>query len=252
MRMWMLMVGLAVSFIVAPVCFAQGEGVLSDLGFVVSGDLSVYSQYVWRGILLDRDAVLQPGIYVTSPKTKVGKFKVGVWSSHNLEKEDNLQSNEYDYIADYTYDFEKASFSFGHTYYDYPDSDTYSREFYTGVTFSSLYASPSVFFYKDYGKEENGGGNGTYTVLNVGKSFAIKNTPITLDLGGHVGYNYELFIRGKGGDVGLKAGFTVPLAKNLSFSPNTNYSIPFGDLSDKDDGNQKKRFYGGATLTYSF
>ncbi|MDD5668816.1 MAG: hypothetical protein PHE58_02125, partial [Candidatus Omnitrophica bacterium] len=66
MRMWMLMVGLAVSFIVAPGCFAQGEGVLSDYGFVVSGDLSVYSQYVWRGILLDRDAVLQPGIYVTS------------------------------------------------------------------------------------------------------------------------------------------------------------------------------------------
>jgi len=78
----------------------------------------------------------------------------------------------------------------------------------------------------------------------------IKNTPLSLDFSGHVGFNHNLFMDGDGGDVGLKIALIAPLTKNLSFSPNVNYSIPFGYLSDLDRAHQKSRFFGGGTLAY--
>jgi len=78
------------------------------------------------------------------------------------------------------------------------------------------------------------------------------NPGITFDLGARVSYNRELFIEGEGGDALFTAGLTVPLAKGLDFSPSINYSLPYGDLDDAQDGDQKDRFYYGFSLTYSF
>jgi hypothetical protein len=243
---------LSLSLCCVPLAQAESEGLLSDLGFEVSGDASVYSQYIWRGFVLDRDAVIQPSIYVSTPSTKFGKLKVGVWSNQDLQNSDNLKSEEFDYIIDYTYDFDYLSVSLGHTYYDFVDTSTFSREFYIGLSLPKLFLSPSVFFYRDYGSTENGGGSGNYTVINGFYSLPIKNTPLSLDLSGHVGFNHNQFIDGDGGDLAFKAGLTMPLTKNLSFTPNVNYSIPFGDLADQAYGNQKSRFFGGATLAYKF
>jgi hypothetical protein len=228
------------------------RGVLSDSGFEATGDASVFSQYLWRGMLLDRDAVFQTGGYITSPAKKFGRFKAGAWSSHDLENKDTLHSEEFDYTLDYTVDVREMSLSFGHTYYDFPDTDGFSREFYAGACFSKLFLSPSLFLYRDYGREEDGGGNGVYAVLNLARSIAVKGTPLTVDIGGHIGYNHELFIQGTGGEAGLRLGLSVPLTRMLVFSPNVNYSMPFADLSDTDDGAQKKRFFGGITAAYRF
>jgi hypothetical protein len=228
------------------------EGLLSNYGFEVSGDVSFYTQYVWRGILLDRDAVMQPGFYILTPESKFGRIKLGLWSSHDLRNRDNLKSEEYDYIIDYTYDFDSISVSLGHTYYDFVDTDTFSREFYVGLAFPKIILSPSVYFYRDYGRSEDGGGEGSYTVINLAYSMPLKGTPLSLDLSGHVGFNHELFINGDGQDIGLKIGLSAPLTKNLSFSPSLNYSIPLGDLSHEDDGNQKERFFAGGTFVYAF
>ncbi len=231
---------------------SQTGGVLSDAGFEAVGDVSVFSQYVWRGMLLDRDAVFQAGGYIISPAKKLGRFKAGVWSSHDLENKDTLQSEEFDYILDYTVDIGTISLSFGHTYYDFPDTDGFSREFYAGAGFTKLFLSPALFLYRDYGREEDGGGNGTYAVLNLARSIAVKNSPLTVDIGGHIGYNHELFIQGTGGEIGLKFGFSVPLSPTLVLSPNVNYAVPFSGLSDTDDGAQKRRFFGGVTGTFRF
>ncbi|MFA5157376.1 MAG: TorF family putative porin [Candidatus Omnitrophota bacterium] len=246
------MMVLFLSFCFISFVYAESEGLLSDIGFEVSGDASVYSQYIWRGFVLDRDAVIQPSIYVSTPSTKFGKLKVGVWSNQDLQNSDNLKSEEFDYIIDYTYDFDYLSVSLGHTYYDFVETSTFSKEFYIGLSLPKLFLSPSVYFYRDYGSTENGGGSGNYTVINGFYSLPIKNTPLSLDFSGHVGFNHNQFIDGDGGDVGLKVGLTMPLTKNLSFTPNVNYSIPFGDLADEAHGNQKSRFFGGGTLVYKF
>ncbi len=236
--------------------FAETEktGLLSDLKFEVSGGLSVFSQYIWRGFIMDRDAVLQPEVYVSTPSTKFGKLKVGMWVNEDLQNSDDLNSDEFDYIIDYTYDFKYVSCSFGHTYYDFTGANKYSREFYAGLSFPKLLLSPSVYFYRDYGKPSSGGGLGNYTVINGAYSvpFTLKGYEFSLDLSGHVGFNHNQFIDGDGGDVAWKVGFTMPLTKNLKFVPNVNYSIPFGDLARESRGNQKARFYGGGTLVCAF
>lgn len=246
---------------VSSLAIAQGEttekkdGLLSNLGFGVNAAMSIFSQYIWRGFVLDRDAVWQPEVYVSTPKTKFGKIKIGMWANEDLQNSDDLNSDEFDYIFDYTYDFgDFLSASLGHTYYDFTGTNKFSREFYFGLSLPKVLLSPSLYYYRDYGNPNSGGGLGNYIVLNAAKSFplAMKGYDFSLDLSGHVGFNHNLFIDGDGGDVAWKVGFTMPLAKNLTFTPNVNYSIPFGDLARESRGNQKARFYGGATLAYSF
>ena len=239
--------------------FAQG--IFSDLGIEVSGDFNVSSLYMWRGVMLDGDAVIQPGFYLRSPESKLGRVKLGYWGSRDLENKDSLHSSETDFIFDYTYSFKYLDVSVGHTYYDFPDAAPadgaprgWSREFYAGFTFPQVFLTPSVYFYYDYGSKEDGGGDGSYTVLNLAKSlpFKVESMEMSLDLSGHVGYNHRQYYAGDGGDVGLSAGVSVPITKNLSIKPNANYAIPWGNLSDDDKGNQKDRFYGGIYASYVF
>lgn len=245
----------------APV-FAQTAGVMSDLGLEVTGDVSYFSQYVWRGFVLDRDEVIQPGFYLSNQDKGYGKLSLKLWSSHDIENEDTLNSDEVDYIVDYTYVLSGVGLSLGHTYYDFTETSTHSKEWYAGVTLPAYTiaslkgttVSSSVYFYRDYGHPADGGALGTYLVANLGTS-----TPVTVgkyacsfDLAGHYGWNNELFIAGEGGDLGLQAAFTVPLTPNMTISPNINYSRPFGDLEDPADGNQKTRTYCGMTAKYKF
>jgi hypothetical protein len=234
----------------------------SDLGFEVSGDLNFSSIYMWRGIMLDGDPVIQPGIYIKTPESKLGRLKFGYWVSHDLENKDALHSSETDYIADYTYNFPKFDLSLGHIYYDFPDAlpadgapKGFSREVYAGVAFPKVFLSPSIYYYYDYGKKEEGGGEGSYTMLSLAHSIPVSlfgKYSCSLDFAGHVGHNNKQYYRGKGGDAAVGAGFTVPLMKGLTMKPNINYSVPWGNLEDEDIGNQKSRFYGGVYLAYSF
>jgi hypothetical protein len=241
--------------------FAASGGVLSDLGISVSGDMSYYSEYLWRGFLLDGDPVVQTGVYVASPATPLGKLTAKFWTSKDMDNRDSRSSDEFDYILDYTYDFSKASVSVGHTYYDFPDQTgldgspkTFSREFYAGVTLPKVILTPSFFVYRDYGDQNDGGGLGNYFVANLAYSIPVtlKDYKCSLDLSGHYGYNHHLFIRGSGSDIGLGAGLTIPLTKSMTLAPSVNYSAPMGCLKHKDDGAQEMRVFTGVTLKYSF
>jgi hypothetical protein len=241
--------------------FAAGDGIFSDLGIAVSGDMSYYSEYLWRGFLLDGDPVTQTGICVAGPAAPFGKLTAKFWTSKDMDNRDSRASDEFDYILDYTYDFSLASVSFGHTYYDFPDQTgldgapkTFSREFYAGVTLPKVILTPSLFIYRDYGNQNDGGGLGNYIVANLAysKPVEVKGYKCSIDLSGHYGYNHRLFIRGHGSDIGLGAGFTVPLTKSMTVTPSVNYSAPMSDLKKKDDGAQEARMFTGVTLKYSF
>lgn len=246
--------------------FAQSAGIADDLGIEISGDVGYYTQYVWRGIVLDRDQVLQPGFYVSTPDKGFGKLTAKIWSSHDLENKDTLKSEENDYILDYTYALPAGfAVSVGHTYYDFTGTNTHSKEFYAGLTLPTVNCPtvgaikgatlcPSLYVYRDYGRPADGGGEGTYTVLTLGLAIPVTmgKYGCSLDLSGHYGANHELFINGDGADALLTAGFTVPLTVHCSISPTMNYSMPFGDLKNSNDGNQKERFYYGFTGKYKF
>jgi uncharacterized protein (TIGR02001 family) len=222
-------------------------GILETTDIQVSSDMGIYSKYIWRGFKLDDDPVMQSGIY-----TSIKGFTVSVWGSFDIGTDDELASDEVDYAIDYTYEFEDyLSLSLGHTYYDFPPADLFSKEFYIGLGFDVL-LSPSLTWYRDYGDEDLGGGDGTYTVLSLSHSLPLGDSPVTLDLSGHAGYNNKLFIKGEGGDTALGIGLTIPLTEKITFNPNINYSMPFGDLKDSEDGNQEDEFYYGFTLAFDF
>ena len=227
------------------------KGILESSNIEVSSEIGVYSKYIWRGFELDSDPVVQPAVYLSAYG-----FEASVWGNFDFDADDALNSDEVDYTIGYTYDLRPhidlpVSVSGGLTYYDFPAADGASREFYVGLGFDTL-LEPSFTWYHDFGDEDSGGGDGDYIIGELSYSHPFKNTPVSLDLSGHVGYNNELFIRGQGGDVGLTAGLTVTLYKNCTLTPNINYSIPFGDLKDADDGDQDNQFYGGVVLAYSF
>lgn len=223
------------------------DGILPALEIEASGTLDVYSRYVWRGFTLDTDPVVQPGFNLSGYGVTLS-----FWSSFDADSNDGTNSDEVDFVIDYTKEFDGFSVSAGHTNYDFPGVATYSKEWYVGASFDVLLA-PSITYYQDYGKEENGGADGRYISLGISHSFTIVEDPsITLDLGANIGFNNELFIKGDGGDYLLTAGLTVPLTKTLSMSPVMGYAIPFGDLEDVNVGSQKNRFYAGLSLGFDF
>ena len=236
--------------------------IFEDLGLEASADLNVSNIYIWRGIMLDGDPVIQPGFYLATKPYSWGKLKVGIWMSHDMENRDALKSSETDYLFDYTYTYNDVGLSLGHIYYDFPDAlpadgaaKGFSREVYAGVSLSKLFLSPALYYYYDYGKKEDGGGEGSYTMLGVSYSIPLKvitKYACSLDLSGHAGLNNKQYYRGKGGDAALGAGITIPLTKSLTCKPNINYSAPWGNISDKGNGNQKGRFYGGVYFTVIF
>ncbi|MFC1806824.1 TorF family putative porin [Candidatus Omnitrophota bacterium] len=228
------------------------EPLLTDTPIEVTSDIAVYDKYMWRGFKLDDDPVIQPGIYLSG-----WGFEASVWSSFDFDADDDLNSDEVDYVVGYSHDLNEylkvpLTVSGGFAYYDFPAADLASREFYVGAALDVI-LSPSVTWYHDFGEEDSGGGDGDYVVGELSYSYAIPETPASLDLSAHVGYNNELFIVGDGGgDVGLGAALTIALSEKCTIAPTVGYSIPFGDLEDANDGNQDDEVYFGGVLAYSF
>ncbi|MBN3040941.1 MAG: hypothetical protein JW867_07420 [Candidatus Omnitrophica bacterium] len=232
----------------------RAEGLFDKIELEASASLGYYSNYIWRGFTLDKDAVIQPGVNLSWKG-----LSFSFWSSFDAESDDELASDEIDYVFDYTKELnDLLSISLGHTYYDFPEIASYSREFYVGFGLSripvlDLPIETSLIYYHDYGDESNGGGEGDYVSLDMAYSLLLlEDIGLTMDLGSHYGFNNELFIAGQGSDLAFSFGFTIPLNDNLTVSPTVNYSLPLGDLKDDDDGAQEDRVYGGMALAYNF
>jgi len=229
------------------------EPLLAKLDIEASGSLDFYNRYVWRGFTLDRDPVIQPGFSLSSKG-----FTFSFWSSWDADANDPANSDEMDFVFDYTHTLGDFDLSIGHTYYDFPGIAAYSKEFYVGVAtekvpFLEWPISLGVTYYRDYGDQNHGGGLGNYVETSLGYSTVILEDPeITMDLGVACGINDKLFIAGDGGQTTLSLGFGVPLTENLSIAPNINYTMPYGDLSDPGDGDQDDVFWGGFSLSYAF
>jgi hypothetical protein len=240
---------------------AAAETLLGDflkeknIPLTVSATLDTYDKYVWRGFLLDKDIVLQPGVTLSC-----AGFSGGFWGSWDMEGKDSLDSDETDGWIGYSHDLgfvnetlSKVSVSVGHTWYGFPDADLYAKETYLGVALST-FLSPSFTWYHDYSKEENGGAKGDYYIFALAHSITVNEKyGITVDMGGNLGLNQDYFITGNGGYTLATLGVTLPLTPSLKMSPKIGYSVPFGDLTKESGGNpQKEQFYGGVSLAMSF
>ncbi|MBU4376528.1 MAG: hypothetical protein KKD29_03520 [Candidatus Omnitrophica bacterium] len=229
--------------------FPVEEKKVSKIPISVSADIAIYSDYIWRGFILDDDPVMQSGAAV-----ELYGLKAIAWGNFGIDNSDDLDSVEFDITLDYTYKYKVLSLSAGHTWYNFPPIDGRSLEFYIGGALDIL-LSPSFVWYHDYGNENHGGGDGDYFIFSAAHGFPLMKfgeNDITLDIGGHIGYNHKLFMDGDGGDFAIGGGLTIPINKYASFIPSVAYSVSFGDLARENDGNQKDKLYFGGKLVFSY
>lgn len=214
-----------------------------------SATLDFFDKYVWRGQYLDRDNVLQPGFSLSAKG-----FTVGYWGSYDMENTDSLASDESDYYVSYTYDIKPFSFTAGHTWYDFPEGNTSSKEFFIGVALDTFLA-PAVTYYHDYedGRDLNTNKHGNYVSLALSHSLPLnKKYGITLDLAGTIGYVDGQWLSGEGVHITPTIGISFPITRNLTITPTIGYNAPFGDLHKSDIGNQDAKLFGGVKAAATF
>ncbi len=226
----------------------------NDVEVEVSGTMDFFNKYVWRGFLLDDDFVLQPGVTISS-----NGFEGGFWGSWDLQSKDTLSSDEVDGWIGYSFDcgslgetWSKVGLSIGHTWYNFPEADLYSKEFYFGVSLDT-FLSPYLKWYNDYEDEEQGGADGNYIVVGIGHGFdLLEDYGVSVDLGLEYGYNDNAFIDGTGSYILTTAGVNFPLTDQLTMIPKVGFSAPFGDLNSGGGNDQNEQLYGGVSLAFSF
>ena len=219
------------------------SAMFKDVEVGITATTDFYNKYVWRGFLLDDDAVVEPSVTISA-----AGFEGGFWGNWDVEDDDDLKSNEVDGWIGYAFDLgfldeslKILGFKFGHTWYDFQDGDTglaqgaHSREFYVGATVDT-FLSPYITWYHDYEAESSGGGNGDFLAVGIGHSFTLNEEHgVSLDVGYEFGYNSEAYIEDKGGYNLLTAGLAVPLTDNLTITPKMGYSMPYGDVADANN-----------------
>ena len=171
----------AVAMIVAvtpTVSMAEEAAAAEAPALSASLDLPILSAYVWRGQVLNDEAVLQPGFGISK-----GGFSLAWWSSMNLTDEqtgDELEFTEHDITVSYSFScpVTKADITLGVVNYDFPNLSLADAEGNASLvndtreafaTFGwSCPANPTLAVYYDF-KEADG----FYGSLSVGHSVPV-------------------------------------------------------------------------------
>ena len=105
-----------------------------------SASLDVVSAYIFRGVTLNKNAAVQPGI-----EAAVGDFTIGTWGSLAMDAEDGEGEQEVDLYVGYSIALSDAvSVDLGAIEYMYPDSDIDSdREVSIALSVDTV-LSPSI------------------------------------------------------------------------------------------------------------
>jgi hypothetical protein len=223
--------------------FVMGTAMAQDEQ-AFSADISVdyYSKYVWRGIQVNDESVLQPAV-----SGSAYGFTGSIWANIDLtninEGEDGIggtgEFSEVDYALDYSGSapgMKKLGYSVGVVHYIFP-APVYpsTTEIYFGVSVDTV-LSPSFTVYRDVNAID-----GTYMQFAVGQSFSKELAPdysIGLDLSGSFGFAGSGYNRGYFGVDKTKwndftVGIGVPInLKHVSLTPSVNIST----MLDKEIG----------------
>ena len=123
----------------------------NNIEIAAAGTADFYNKYIWRGFVLDDDAVFQPAFSVSSKG-----FTVSAWGNFDLENKDAFGSDEVDTTVSYTFSpIEKLNLTVGHIYYAFMQTSTFAKEVYVSVGVSTL-LSPVFTYYNDYSKQSQG------------------------------------------------------------------------------------------------
>lgn len=153
----------------------------------VEAELPLYSKYVWRGMTLTDDYVLQPSLDVG-----LFGFTLGVWTNMDLtdvNKEEG-EFREINYTLGYNLSLAIIELGAGFIYYDYPDIPRENTsEFYLSGK-ANVLLSPTLVIYQDIDHYKGG-----YWAASVGHGFGVgESTKVDLTAG--LGLGSENYIKG--------------------------------------------------------
>ncbi len=249
-----LVVSILLALMVAVGVAAPGQALAGD-GWAVDFDATMNSKYVWRGMLITDDWVIQPSVNVAK-----GGFSFNWWG--NFEPTDETghqkQFTEMDLTAQYAFSVDKFSIPVGVIHYAFPNTDANATtELFAGVSYDWI-ITPSITVYHDIQEA-----HGIYVQGAASYSLDLpspaKGVSWGLDLGAGIGYatsDYNSFYFGvdQGAWTDWYASLAVPFSfmdGRLSVSPHVTYTS-LVDSQIKDTTENDSNTYFGVSVTLSF
>ena len=154
-------------------------------------DLSVQSEYIWRGMVLNDKPVFQPSLSLSG-----GPWSASVWSNINLTSDNGYEgvSSEMDYWLAYTFGGKNVDLTLTYYAYTFPHTASVStQEVWANVTFKSLPMTPSLTAIRDVKAIE-----GWYFLLTGSQNLRLLKTRASdgLVLTLNVGHGTKEYCRG--------------------------------------------------------
>lgn len=232
--------------------------------------LGLHSKYVWRGMVVTPDMVLQPEVSVG-----LLGFTAGFWGNMDTNDINGQESefNEIDWTLGYEMGLPFMNFGAGFIYYTFPNSlvDMKSTtEFYLNGSLNVL-LSPSLTFYQDLDQIK-----GAYWEASVSHGMPL-SPAANLDLGAGLGLGSKGYIEGYFGpatilpsvpevpgnatmtDAYLTASVPYSLALFFTITPSVTYTTLLSDVKDIVDAadgvayhGESDAFYWSLTGTFKF
>lgn len=176
--------------LIALTCLAAAAATVPALALGpldIEAEVPVYTKYVWRGMNLVDDAVLQPNLEIA-----LLGFTLGAWGNMDLTDINGTKGKftEGDYKLGYKLELAIIELGAGFLHYSYPKhhfEDT--TEFYLGAEVNVL-LSPSLTVYQDIDRHK-----GAYWAASVGHDFSVGET-MNFNLTGGLGLGSENYIGG--------------------------------------------------------
>lgn len=257
--------------LVAGLCAAPGALLAADepAGVAASLDVPVLSAYVWRGQVLNDEAVVQPSMTVS----KAG-FTFNYWQNFNLTDAttgDEFEFSEHDVTLSYAFTcpLTGAGITLGIVNYDFPNqsikdeheehvslvNDT--REAYLSIGFGDLPLAPTLAVYYDF-KEADG----FYGNLGISHGFELVADKASLSLGASVGAGsseYNSFYFGTDDDAlndgNLSASLPIKLSETVTITPGVQYTMLLdSDIEDAAEAlyKDKEQLVGSLKASIAF
>ena len=223
-------------------------------GISVSTDFTVASKYVWRGLVLTDDPVLQPSLTLDYKS-----LNLNVWGNTDLTDANGTpgEINELDYTLSYSFAVKNVNLTLGVIQYTFPHTDYEPTTEIYGSAGLDMLLSPTVNIYYDVDQV-----GGVYGTVGISHSFSLgevyKGISPSLDLSGSVGYGSPSYNEGYFGvhtsgfvDLLLTAELAIPIDEHLSVAPFVSFSQVL-DSKLRDAVEDDNATFFGASLSFAF
>lgn len=255
-----MMILLIVSSVVAPALAEESK-------VSVEAEVAAVSKYIWRGLEVNEEAVLQPSLTAA-----YGGFSFNVWGNMDLTDfgEDECiytsdcesrawQFTEIDLTLDYSHSFDKFTIGGGIIAYEFPnwEESEDTHEIYLAMSYDCL-LQPALTIYYDFDEVD-----GFYANLSIGHSFSI-NDKLAIDLSSSIGYgdsDYNLAYFGVDDSalVDFNCSIALPfqVTDMIAITPLLSFTaVVDSDLQDNVESNSccdnENNLYGGVAVSFSF